>query len=418
MFKSQIKISPVHNWLAERTGLGSQLNPKRLEEYQLAKLRELMDYVQTRSSFYKSKLGAEGSRIVESLDDLADLPFLTAGELISRGEEMICVPQSRVARVITISTSGTAGQPKRLFFSESDLELCLDFFAHGMLTMVEKGDRVEIHLPGNSPDGVVDLLRTGLKRAQVDSVWRDPAGPQNIPEGDCLVGMPANLYQLAQIYPEARPKSVLLCADYVPESIIEALKKIWMTNVFTHYGSTESGQGGGVECAAHDGYHIREADLLIEIIDPVTRRPVPPGAVGEIVLTTLTRQAMPLIRYRTGDMASRIDSPCACGSNLSRLGKAMGRFDNVIKMKSGAFISIHQLDEIMFRFPEVLDYQAALNSGLDRLDLTVRPHLVAPDPEVLIEQFRSLIDASLLITYTLDWRCPSALPLKRTIQRL
>lgn len=398
--------------------MGAGLNPESLAQYQLARLRDLLDYVQNRSAFYRNKLGEADSASIKALGDLADWPFLTADELRSQGEGMLCVPQSRVARIITVSTSGTGGPPKRLYFSEPDLELCIDFFAHGILTMVDSGDLVEIRLPGNNPDGVVDLLKTGLTRFAVKSVWRDPGESQGGPVGDCLVGMPADLHQLAQTFPEARPKSILLCADYVPEAIIEALKKTWRTEVFTHYGSTESGQGGGVECAAHDGYHLREADLLIEIIDPATRRPVAPGLSGEIVLTTLTRQAMPLIRYRTGDMARRLEGPCACGSNLPRLGKVMGRFDNILRLKSGAFISIHQLDEIMFRFPEVLDYQAALNSDRDCLDLQVRPHLAEPDQAALVESIRAQVDGSLHVHLAINRGRPPSPPAKRTIKQL
>lgn len=397
--------------------MGAGLNPKSLAQYQLTKLRELLDYVQNRSAFYRNKLGGVDSTSIKNLGDLADWPFLTAEELRSQGEGMICIPQSRVARVITVSTSGTGGPPKRLYFSEPDLELCIDFFAHGMLTMVVPGDLVEIRLPGNNPDGVVDLLKTGLKRVDVQSVWRDPGGPPGLPVGDCLVGMPADLHQLAQTYPEARPKSVLLCADYVPEAIINNLKKTWGTEVFTHYGSTESGQGGGVECAAHDGYHLREADLLIEIIDPITGRPVAPGLSGEIVLTTLTRQAMPLIRYRTGDMARRLERPCACGSNLPRLGKVMGRYDNVISLKSGASISIHQLDEIMFQFPEVLDYRAALNSDRDCLDIQVRPHSAAPNEAAVVEQVMAQLEGTLHIHLTINRSRSPSTPAKRTIRQ-
>jgi phenylacetate-coenzyme A ligase PaaK-like adenylate-forming protein len=254
---------------------------------------------------------------------------------------------------------------------------------------------------------------------------------------------------------------VLLCADYVPEAIIEALRDIWGTEVFTHYGSTESGQGGGVECSAHDGYHPRWADLLIEIIDPYTGRgaiapvsgrltlagqpftgagshsytrryivnpgrgglppsecgqPLPRGLTGEIVLTTLTRQAQPLIRYRTGDLAGLIDRPCACGSRLPRLGKVLGRFDNLIWMKRGALISMPHLDEIMFRFDGVLYYQAELSPDLSALRLVVRPYLAGPDPEELIDRIKIGIDPDLPVSLELDPNLRTPVTAKRVIR--
>ena len=81
--------------------------------------------------------------------------------------------------------------------------------------------------------------------------------------------------------------------------------------VFTHYGMTEMGYGGGVECAALNGYHMREEDLYTEIIDPITRKNVPEGNYGEVVFTTFRREVMPLIRYRTGDIAGFLPKNCS-----------------------------------------------------------------------------------------------------------
>ena len=80
-----------------------------------------------------------------------------------------------------------------------------------------------------------------------------------------------------------------------------------------------------MECRARNGYHLREADLFFEVVDPVSGSPVPDGTPGEVVFTTLTRRAMPLIRYRTGDVAAMLPGPCACGSPLRRLSRIAGR---------------------------------------------------------------------------------------------
>jgi phenylacetate-CoA ligase len=91
------------------------------------------------------------------------------------------------------------------------------------------------------------------------------------------------------------------------------------------YGMTEMVFGGAVQCEARSGYHMREADLYFEIVDPVRGHSVPDGEIGEIVFTTLTRIGMPLIRYRTGDLSRFIPEPCPCGSSLRRLDKIAGR---------------------------------------------------------------------------------------------
>jgi phenylacetate-coenzyme A ligase PaaK-like adenylate-forming protein len=95
--------------------------------------------------------------------------------------------------------------------------------------------------------------------------------------------------------------------------------------VYEHYGMTEMGLGGAMACEKRDGYHPREADLLFEIIDPCTGEVLPEGEYGEIVFTTLTRQAMPFIRYRTGDFSRWLPGLCGCGSILKRLDKVGDR---------------------------------------------------------------------------------------------
>ena len=135
-------------------------------------------------------------------------------------------------------------------------------------------------------------------------------------EIDCLVGIPVQLLALARhpaaaMLPAGRLRSVLLSADYVPDAIVREISRVWGAAVFNHYGMTETGLGGGVECAHRCGCHLREADLYFEVIDPESGTLLLDGEPGELVVTTLTRKGMPLIRYRTGDLArlSRCPAP-------------------------------------------------------------------------------------------------------------
>lgn len=141
--------------------------------------------------------------------------------------------------------------------------------------------------------------------------------------------------------------------------MINFLEDEWKCQVFTHYGMTETCYGMGVQCKAGLGYHLRH-DLLVEIVDSKTGLQVLPGQCGEIVITTLFREAMPLIRYRTGDIANMMAKPCVCGGVLPQLGKVMGRKVNMLSLKNGRQLSIHQLDEILFGIPMIKTYQAKL----------------------------------------------------------
>jgi phenylacetate-coenzyme A ligase PaaK-like adenylate-forming protein len=120
-------------------------------------------------------------------------------------------------------------------------------------------------------------------------------------------------------------RTVLLTAEYVSDEALAYVKDAWQCEAFEHYGMTEMGLGGAMSCAAHIGYHPREADMIFEIIDPDSGEPLPEGEPGEVVFTTLTRTAMPLIRYRTGDISRWIPGACPCGSVLKRLDRVRDR---------------------------------------------------------------------------------------------
>jgi phenylacetate-coenzyme A ligase PaaK-like adenylate-forming protein len=163
--------------------------------------------------------------------------------------------------------------------------------------------------------------------------------------------------------------------------------------VYGHYGMTETGLGGGVECAARDGYHLREADLLFEVVDPSSGRPVPDGEYGEVVFTTLTRRGMPLVRYRTGDRARFLTEACPCGTVLRRLGRVTNRLAEPVTLSGGGTLSIALLDEVIYREPSVAAYAAALytKDGQDCLHITVLPAGGRAELDIVSRRLRSAL---------------------------
>jgi phenylacetate-CoA ligase len=153
---------------------------------------------------------------------------------------------------------------------------------------------------------------------------------------------------------------------------------------------TEMGFGAAMSCAAQDGYHLREADLLFEIIDPVSGKPLPNGHMGEVVFTTLNHQAMPLIRYRTGDLAAIINRPCPCGSKLRRMAWVQGRKKERILLKNNAVLEIQSLDEALFALPQVVNFKVRLQNGPcgDRLQITL--FTAGPAPEIHVRAYECL----------------------------
>ena len=171
--------------------------------------------------------------------------------------------------------------------------------------------------------------------------------------------------------------SVLLCSDYVACSLRTALAGQFGYATFSHYGSVESGLGAAVDCSAHSGLHVRESDLVFEILDE-NQRPQATGEWGEIVLTTLSRRGMPLVRYRSGDYGRLLPGICPCGSVLARLDQVRGRINWRLSLQNGAQLSLAALDEALFSLPGLLDFQAGLicdHSGTEilRLHLNTLP---------------------------------------------
>jgi phenylacetate-coenzyme A ligase PaaK-like adenylate-forming protein len=340
-FYGKPAVSPLDAWLAGRLPADDDLSlPVRVRRAQFIALRHLLAYAAEHSAFYAGHFS--GCNLdVAGLADMARLPFTEAVHLRD-WQRFLCVSHSQVQRVVSLNTSGTTGAPKRLAFTENDLALTRQFFRVGMSELVKPGQRLGVLLPGGErPDGVVDQLRRALddKNILVENLPRDirltrsEEGAAALAEWvrqrnfHCLVAAPAQLLDLLRFFIEAPGplRGVLASAEHLDPELRQSLREQWNCDLRDHYGLTESCFGLAVECAANGGLHLRELDIFVEIVDIGGTAPVPPGGTGEIVITTLRHEAMPLIRYRTGDVANLLPGPCRCGSPMPRLGPIVGR---------------------------------------------------------------------------------------------
>ena len=296
--------------------------------------------------------------------------FTTPEDLAEHGHDYVRVDAGSIQRIVTLMTSGSTGAGKRLYFTSGDLRRTVDFFRDGMRWLCSPGDKAAILLGSASPDGLGRLLEEGLRELGAEPTllglprdYGETAAALEELQPDTLVGLPVMVRRLALTVPDLRPKTVLLSGDYVSLAAAETIGRLWQTKVFSHYGLTESGLGFAVQCPLLLGQHIRADELQVEIVDPDTGETLPEGQWGEIVFTTLRREAMPLWRYRTGDVSRLLPGNCPCGTPGPRLDRVLGRVTERRKA-----VNIYDLDEVLLREDALLDYEASFREGR----LTVR----------------------------------------------
>lgn len=387
-----ISKTPLEQWIFNkitgRAGESGRLTPALIEDYQLMKLQETIALAREKSSFYRHALGCFPADKISSLKDLQSLPFTTANDISQNPLRFLCCSQDEIKRVVTLESSGTTGLPKRIFFTAADQELTKDYFHHGMTVIARPGDKVLILLPYERPGSVGDLFAESVRRMNImpvpHGIIRDPEYTLKVmaaEQVDTLLGIPTQVLALACHEPpgeskfQVNIKNVILNTDHVPRAIVNWIKKRWPCRVFNHYAMTEMGLGGGLECAALAGYHMREADFIFEIVNPVTGEVLPEGAEGEVVFTTLTRRGMPLIRYRTGDLARFIPGPCPCGTVLRRMAPVKDRVKGRVPLAGGGLLSMSMLDDALFAVMGVLDFTATISSGSGVDHLAVKARL-------------------------------------------
>ncbi len=439
----QESITPLDHWTAVKIGMKkATVQRDSLERYQRDRLYDTIRFAVANSSFYRRRFGESVAGGIDSLADVTALPFTTAEDLREHGAEMLCVSQSQISRVVTLNTSGTLGEPKRLWFTAEDQMLTMDFFRIGMSDLVGKGDKVLILLPGERPGSVGDLLARALAGMGVGAIVHGIV--QDLDEAlraahdekvDSIVGIPVQVLALARysILSGQNPlnvKSVLLSTDFAAKSLVREVERIWKCRVFDHYGMTEMGLGGGVECTAHAGYHLREADLYFEIIDPDTGKPVPDGHEGEIVFSTLTRRGMPLIRYRTGDFSRFLPELCSCGSVLKRLDKIGCHEESGLWLPTGDKVHLAEFDEALFPVQGILDFLINTEETCRGLKIVLSIQSIRKDIKTEEEIMQKIFEISKLasalrsgdLELTLDvakydGKLPQG-PVKRTIRKV
>jgi len=362
---------------------------EQLRALQSERLQQLMRYVRERVPFYRERFDAAGLRPAEarSVDDLQKLPFTRKADLRDHYPfGLFAVPGSEVARIHV--SSGTTGKPTVVGYTRADLELFAEVNARALaMAGAEPGMTLHnaygyglftgglgLHYGGERLGMTVVPVSGGMTERQLlliadfrpDVIACTPSYALTLAQEFKSRGVSPDELSLRFAVVGAEPWSEAMRGE------IDTDLGVRTSNI---YGLSEViGPGVSCECVEErEGSHVNEDHFLPEVVDPETGEPLPEGERGVLVFTTLTKQAMPLVRYWTGDLASLSSAPCSCGRTLVRMSAISGRTDDMLIIR-GVNVFPTQVEDVLGRFPELAPhYQLVVTreGTLDELEVRV-----------------------------------------------
>src|SRR5436309_2779049 len=362
-----------------------------LERLQLDRLRAVVARVFDRVPFYRRRLGEVGLTPgdIRSLADLQRLPFTTKDDFRETYPfGLVATPMDEVVRLH--ASSGTTGKPVVVAYTQGDLDTWSELMARTLgAGGVGRGDVVHnaygyglftgglgFHYGAERLGATVIPMSGGFTERQLTAL-RDFGST-------VLCCTPSYSLHLAEALAASaiRPVDLTLRVGFFgaepwTEGMREAIEARLNLTAFNVYGLSEvMGPGVSVECAERRGMHVHEDHFLVEIVAPTTLESVPPGVTGELVLTTLTKEALPVLRYRTRDLTALDPEPCACGRTFVRIGRITGRTDDMLIIR-GVNLFPSQIEQVLMQVPQVEPHYLLVlrrETALDTLEIRVEAH--------------------------------------------
>ena len=360
----------------------------RLEQLQLARLQETVRRAALRVPFYQRAFAERGLTpgAIRSLADLPRLPLTTSDDLRSQYPAgLLAVPPGEPVRLHT--SSGTTGKPKAVFFSKKDIDNAAELMARSLVSTGVTGQDVFQNMMsyGLFTGGL--MMHYGAEKVGCLVI---PSGPGSSERQLMLMQdfrttathiLPSYALYFAGFLEQRGVdprrdlawRKAFVGAEPYTEETCQKIQQALGVKVFNSYGLTEmNGPGVAFECSHQCGMHLWEDHFLLEILDPKTGAALPEGERGELVLTTLQREAMPILRYRTRDITRLLPGPCPCGRTHRRLDRITGRSDDMLIVR-GVNIFPQQIERVLMAHPQVGRNYVIVLEGLD--DLTVQVEL-------------------------------------------
>jgi phenylacetate-CoA ligase len=391
------------------------MQQKDIRNLQEKKLHELLIYLKTHSPYYqdifrKHQIDISGIR---HLEDLEKIPTTGKEDLQAGNDAFLCVPGTSVIEYN--STSGTLGAPVTIALTENDLErLAYNEFNSFTCAGCQPGDVFQLMLTLDRQFMAGMAYYSGIRKMGAGIIRVGPGVPSLQWETifrlkpTVLVVVPSFLLKMIQyakdhkIIPAASTVKKAICigenirqTDFSLNILGRKIKEDWDIQLYSTYASTEM-QTAFTECEAGRGGHLQPDLLIVELLD-AGDRPVPPGEPGEVTITTLGVEAMPLLRYKTGDICIAHTEPCSCGRQSLRLSPVIGRKKQMIKYK-GTTLFAPALFDLLTGMEDITEYVAEVFSndiGTDEVLLHILPAHYTVEAD---HRIRAYLQAKLRVT--------------------
>ena len=387
-------------WAKEET-----MSRNEIEAIQLERLKDTVKRVYEHVPAYRAKMDAAGVKPedVKSLGDVKNLPFTTKQDMRDNYPYgLFAVPRKELRRIH--ASSGTTGKPTVVGYTNTDLEVWKECVARlAVAGGATEDDVAQICFGYGMFTGALGL-HNGLEKVGAAIVPSSTGNTQKQLmymkdfESTLLVATPSYAMRIAEVAKEIGldPKkdlkvhTLLLGSEMMTEAMRTELYKVWGydVNLTQNYGMSElMGPGVSGECLELNGMHINEDHFLAEVIDPKTGEVLGPGEKGELVITCLTKEALPLIRYRTRDITRLMYEPCPCGRTTVRMENLSGRTDDMLKIR-GVNVFPSQIEEVLINTEGIgPNYEIVLDRKNHSDILTIK---VEVEAEAMMDSYAAL----------------------------
>ncbi|WP_288244784.1 AMP-binding protein [uncultured Chryseobacterium sp.] len=388
---------------------------QEIKKFQEQKLQELLVYLETNSPFYQRLFKENNIKIadIQTLEDLQKIPTTTKNDIQQNNDDFFCITPDKIVDYST--TSGTLGDPVTFGLSDNDLErLAYNEAVSFACAGIQKGDVVQMittidkrfmaglaYFLGLRKMGAsVVRMGPGIPELQWDSIFRY--------KPKYLITVPSFLlkmidyaekhgidYKNSSVYGAVCIGESIKNQDFTDNILSQKIKEKWNIKLFSTYASTEMSTAF-TECEEQIGGHHHPELIITEILDE-DGNPVKEGESGELTITTLGVEAIPLLRFKTGDIVKAHYEPCKCGRNTMRLGPVIGRKQQMIKYK-GTTLYPPAMNDILNDFNNILCYQIVIRSNEIGLDEIIIKVSTDSDSEGFVNEVRDHFRAKLRVS--------------------